>query len=102
MLIAITFSAPKKPIKGLPTEIELPQDANVEYVKKQLAKAARISDFNQIGIFDPVSKKTLKDNNSLIREQVEVIKHGEILIKDLGMLLFLSGIPGCFVSVYIC
>ncbi|KAK7756428.1 Very-long-chain enoyl-CoA reductase [Diatrype stigma] len=74
----------KKPIKGLPTEIDLPQDANVEYVKKQLAKAARISDFNRIGIFDPVSKKTLKDKNSLIREQVEVIKHGEFLVKDLG------------------
>ena len=83
--IGVSIAAPKRPIRGLPTEIELPHDANVEYVKKQLAKATRIADFNRIGIFDPVSKKTLKDRNSLIREQEEVIKHGEILVKDLGM-----------------
>ncbi len=56
-------------------------------MKRQLAKAVRISDFNRIGIFDPVSKKTLKDKNAPIREHEEVIKHGEIFVKDLGMSL---------------
>ncbi|RYP93764.1 hypothetical protein DL770_000136 [Monosporascus sp. CRB-9-2] len=82
--LKVSNRSPKKPIKGLPSSIDLPEDANVEYVKKQLAKAARISDFNRVGIFDPVSKKTLKDKNSLIREQEDVIKQGEILVKDLG------------------
>ncbi|KAL7623919.1 3-oxo-5a-steroid 4- dehydrogenase [Parahypoxylon ruwenzoriense] len=74
----------RKGLKGLPSSIELPGDATVEDAKVAIARTAKVSDHNRIGIFDPVSKKTLKDRNSLLREQSEVIKHGELLVKDLG------------------
>ncbi|KAI0385392.1 3-oxo-5-alpha-steroid 4-dehydrogenase-domain-containing protein [Hypomontagnella monticulosa] len=74
----------RKGLKNLPPSVELPTDATVEDAKKVVARAAKVSDYNRIGIFDPVSKKTLKDRKSLLREQTEVIKHGELLVKDLG------------------
>ncbi|KAI0484240.1 3-oxo-5-alpha-steroid 4-dehydrogenase-domain-containing protein [Xylariaceae sp. FL0804] len=77
-------SRSRKGLRNLPPTIELPDDATVEYAKKVIAKATGTSDFNRIGIFDPVSKKTLKDKNALLREQEPVMKHGEILVKDLG------------------
>ncbi|KAI1195260.1 3-oxo-5-alpha-steroid 4-dehydrogenase-domain-containing protein [Nemania serpens] len=74
----------RKGLRGLPPTIELPDSATVEYAKKEIARATNTSDFNRIGIFDPVSKKTLKDRNALLREQEPVVKHGEIMVKDLG------------------
>ncbi|KAI1481311.1 3-oxo-5-alpha-steroid 4-dehydrogenase-domain-containing protein [Daldinia eschscholtzii] len=74
----------RKGLRGLPPSVELPEDATVEDAKKAIARAAKVSDFNRIGIFDPVSKKTLKDRKALLREQSEVVKHGELLVKDLG------------------
>jgi very-long-chain enoyl-CoA reductase len=74
----------RKGLKGLPSSIELPDDATIEYTKKEIARATKTSDFNQIGIFDPVSKKTIKDRNALLRAQEPVMKHQEIIVKDLG------------------
>ncbi|KAI1800958.1 3-oxo-5-alpha-steroid 4-dehydrogenase-domain-containing protein [Daldinia bambusicola] len=74
----------RKGLKGLPPSVELPENATVEDAKKAVARAAKVSDFNRIGIFDPVSRKTLKDRKALLREQAEVVKHGELLVKDLG------------------
>ncbi|KAI1354426.1 3-oxo-5-alpha-steroid 4-dehydrogenase-domain-containing protein [Xylaria sp. FL0043] len=74
----------RKGLRDLPATLSLPADATVEFTKKEIARATRTPDFNRIGIFDPVSKKTLKDRNALIREQDPVMKHGELIIKDLG------------------
>ncbi|KAI0436913.1 3-oxo-5-alpha-steroid 4-dehydrogenase-domain-containing protein [Xylaria telfairii] len=74
----------RKGLKGLPSTLELPDDATVEFAKKAIASATKTSDFNRIGIFDPVSKKTLKDRNAVVREQEPVMKHKEIIVKDLG------------------
>ncbi|KAI1635633.1 3-oxo-5-alpha-steroid 4-dehydrogenase-domain-containing protein [Biscogniauxia mediterranea] len=74
----------RKGLKGLPSSIELPADATVEDAKIAIARATKTSDFNRIGIFDPVSKKTIKDRKALLREQEPVMKQGEILVKDLG------------------
>ncbi|KAI0013239.1 3-oxo-5-alpha-steroid 4-dehydrogenase-domain-containing protein [Xylariaceae sp. FL0662B] len=74
----------RKGLKGLPLSIVLPNDATVEDAKIAVARAVKVSDYNRIGIFDPVSQKTLKDRKSLLREQAEVIKRGELLVKDLG------------------
>ncbi|KAI1157598.1 3-oxo-5-alpha-steroid 4-dehydrogenase-domain-containing protein [Nemania serpens] len=74
----------RKGLRGLPPTIELPDSATVEHAKKEIARATKTSDFNRIGIFDPVSKKTLKDRNALLREQEPVMKHGAIVVKDLG------------------
>ncbi|KAI1506640.1 3-oxo-5-alpha-steroid 4-dehydrogenase-domain-containing protein [Biscogniauxia marginata] len=77
-------SRSRKGLKGLPSSIELPNDATVEDAKRAIARATRTSDFNRIGIFDPVSKKTIKDRKALLREQEPVMRLGEILVKDLG------------------
>ncbi|KAI0428781.1 3-oxo-5-alpha-steroid 4-dehydrogenase-domain-containing protein [Xylaria sp. FL1042] len=74
----------RKGLKDLPPTLSLPDDATVEFTKKEIARATKTPDFNRIGIFDPVSKKTLKDRNALIREQEPVMEHGELIIKDLG------------------
>ncbi|KAI2631859.1 3-oxo-5-alpha-steroid 4-dehydrogenase-domain-containing protein [Hypoxylon sp. NC1633] len=74
----------RKGLKGLPPSIDLPNDATIEDAKIAVAKAARVSDHNRIGVFDPVSKKTIKDRNSLLREHAEVLKRGELVVKDLG------------------
>ncbi|KAJ8128970.1 hypothetical protein O1611_g4662 [Lasiodiplodia mahajangana] len=74
----------RKGLKGLPPTIELPDDATVEFVKKEVARATKTSDFNRIGIFDKVSGKTFKDRNAVLWEQEIVRKHGEIMVKDLG------------------
>ncbi|KAI0025621.1 3-oxo-5-alpha-steroid 4-dehydrogenase-domain-containing protein [Xylariomycetidae sp. FL0641] len=74
----------RKGLKGLPPTIELPSDATVEQAKRVIASATKTSDFNRIGIFDPASKKTIKDKNAVLSEQEAVVKHGEILVKDLG------------------
>ncbi|KAI0547374.1 3-oxo-5-alpha-steroid 4-dehydrogenase-domain-containing protein [Xylaria curta] len=71
-------------LKGLPPTIELPDDATVEFTKKQIASATKTSDFNRIGIFDPISKKTFKDRNAVLGELEPVIKNKEIIVKDLG------------------
>jgi very-long-chain enoyl-CoA reductase len=76
--------APRQPIKKLPASLDLPSDVTVVDIKKTISKATGISDFNRIGIFDPVTKKTLKDPNSRIRDNADVMKHKQILIKDLG------------------
>jgi very-long-chain enoyl-CoA reductase len=73
-----------KGLKGLSPTIELPDNATIEDTKKEIARATRTSDFNRIGIFDPVSKKTIKDRNAVLREQEPVMKQGEIIVKDLG------------------
>ncbi|KAI6083874.1 3-oxo-5-alpha-steroid 4-dehydrogenase-domain-containing protein [Hypoxylon rubiginosum] len=75
----------RKGLKGLPPSIELPGDATIDDAKIAVAKAVKLSDYNRIGIFDPVSKKTLKDRKSLLRDQPEVVKRGELLVKDLGL-----------------
>ncbi|KAI1083764.1 3-oxo-5-alpha-steroid 4-dehydrogenase-domain-containing protein [Whalleya microplaca] len=74
----------RKGLKGLPPSIKLPGDATVEDAKIAVAKATQYSDFNRIGIFDPATQKTLKDRKALLREQAEVVKRGELLVKDLG------------------
>ncbi|KAH9907942.1 3-oxo-5-alpha-steroid 4-dehydrogenase-domain-containing protein [Xylariomycetidae sp. FL2044] len=71
-------------IKNLPPTVELPSDATVEDAKIAIARATRISDYNRVGIFDPLSQKTLKDRKSLLRDHPEVIKRGQLLVKDLG------------------
>ena len=75
---------PRQPIKKLPPSVQLPQDATVEDAKKLIAKQAGVSDFNRIGLFDPSSKKIIKDRNALIREQNSVMGAGELQVKDLG------------------
>ncbi|KAB5582484.1 3-oxo-5-alpha-steroid 4-dehydrogenase-domain-containing protein [Coniochaeta sp. 2T2.1] len=79
--------SPKQPIKRLPASVEYPRDATVEDLKKIIARQAGVSDFNRIGLFDPTTKKIIKNRNALIKDQQDVMSTGELLVKDLGLQL---------------
>lgn len=70
--------------KRLPESIELPTDATVEDVKRAVAKEAKVSDFNRIGVHDPKTNSILKDRKALVRDLPNVVSAGEVLVKDLG------------------
>lgn len=82
--LKLTNRAPKKPIKRLPATIDLPRDATVEDAKIQIARQTGIKDFNRIGLFDPTTKKTLKNRKGLITDEANVVAAGELVVKDLG------------------
>ncbi|KAI5462180.1 3-oxo-5-alpha-steroid 4-dehydrogenase-domain-containing protein [Mariannaea sp. PMI_226] len=82
--LKLTNRSPKQPIKKLPASIELGPDTTVEEAKKLIAKAANIGDFNRIGLFDPSTKKTLKNRKACLVNEPAVVAAGEILVKDLG------------------
>lgn len=73
--------SPKNPIKRLPPSIELPSETTVEDAKVAIARKAGISDHNRVGLFDPTTRKTLKDRKALVRD----LKLDELLVKDLGL-----------------
>ena len=76
--------APKQPIKRLPSSVELPTGATAEEVKKLIARQAGVRDFNRIGLYDPATKKIIKNRHAVIAEQQGVMSAGELLVKDLG------------------
>lgn len=76
--------APKQPIKKLPASVELGPDTTVEDVKKMIAKQVGFSDYNRVGIYDPSTKKTLKNRMARISEEPGVTAANEVLVKDLG------------------
>ncbi|KAK1761210.1 3-oxo-5-alpha-steroid 4-dehydrogenase-domain-containing protein [Echria macrotheca] len=82
--LKLSNRAPKKPIKKLPNTIELPRDATVEDAKVQIARQTGFNDFNRIGLFDPITKKTLKNRKALITDEANVMSAGELVVKDLG------------------
>lgn len=49
-----------------------------------IAKAARIGDFNRVGLYDPSTKKTLKNRRARVVDEEGVTSAGEVLVKDLG------------------
>ncbi|KAF7543891.1 hypothetical protein G7Z17_g10384 [Cylindrodendrum hubeiense] len=83
--LKLTNRSPKQPIKKLPASIELGPDATVEDVKKIIAKEARIGDFNRVGLYDPSTKKTLKNRKARVVDEEGVSSAGEVLVKDLGL-----------------
>ncbi|KAF4989971.1 hypothetical protein FDECE_14539 [Fusarium decemcellulare] len=83
--LKLTNRAPKKPVKRLPPSVELGPDTTVEDVKILIAKEARIGDHNRIGLYDPSTKKTLKNRKARIAEEPGVVAAGEVLVKDMGI-----------------
>ncbi|RSL46626.1 hypothetical protein CEP54_013762 [Fusarium duplospermum] len=82
--LKLTNRSPKQPIKKLPASVELGPDTTVEDVKIMIAKAAGISDHNRIGLYDPSTKKTLKNRKARISDEPAVVAAGETLVKDMG------------------
>lgn len=82
--LKLSNRAPKQPIKKLPASIELPADATVEDAKIAVARGSGIRDFNRIGLYDPSTKKILKNRKALVRDEQGVVSTGELVVKDLG------------------
>ncbi|KAK4122800.1 hypothetical protein N657DRAFT_574982 [Parathielavia appendiculata] len=82
--VKLTNRNPKRPIKGLPAFVDLADDATVEDAKIVIARQAGIKDFNRIGVYDPVSKETLKNRKARVRDEAGVAKTAELVVKDLG------------------
>ncbi|KAI1869237.1 uncharacterized protein JN550_005867 [Neoarthrinium moseri] len=78
--LKLSNRSPKQPIKRLPPSLELPATATVEDAKVVLARKVGLSDHNRIGLFDPATKKTLKDRRAVLAD----LGHAELLVKDLG------------------
>lgn len=82
--LKLSNKSPRQAIKKLPASIELPADATIEDAKQAVARQSGISDFNRIGLFDPETKKILKNRKALVRDEAGVVKAGELVVKDLG------------------
>ncbi|KFH46753.1 putative enoyl reductase-like protein [Hapsidospora chrysogenum ATCC 11550] len=82
--LKLTNRSPKQPIRNLPPSVDVSADTTVEDVKILIAKAVRMSDHNRIGLFDPSTKKTLKNRQARIADEQAVASTGEVLVKDLG------------------
>ncbi|KAH6688550.1 3-oxo-5-alpha-steroid 4-dehydrogenase [Plectosphaerella plurivora] len=84
LTLKLTNRSPKQPIKRLPASLDISPETTVEEIKVIIARQAGISDHNRVGIFDPETKKTLKNRKAQIGTEAAVISAGELLIKDLG------------------
>ncbi|TVY38479.1 putative enoyl reductase, partial [Lachnellula occidentalis] len=73
---------PNKPVKKLPTSIEITDKTTLQDVKEQLAKPGHW-DPERLGIYDS-SKKLLKDRRAILSQQESVMADQELLVKDLG------------------
>lgn len=68
----------------MPDTIEIDATTTVEEAKKQIAAAARISDYNRVAILDVDKQAIFKDRNALLVQQNGVKDKQEIMVKDLG------------------
>lgn len=75
----------KQRVKKLPASIEIPGDATIEDTKQAIAKASGVSDYNRIGVFNPSTRKNIKDRKALIRDNQDIVSKGEVLVQDLGL-----------------
>lgn len=80
--LTIHVSDPKKPIKKLPTSIEITEKTTVQDVKEKLAKPGGW-DPERFGIYDS-DKKLLKDRRAIVSQQESIGSGSEISVKDLG------------------
>ncbi|KUI61435.1 Very-long-chain enoyl-CoA reductase [Cytospora mali] len=82
--LKLSNRAPKKPLRKLPPSIEVPKDAEIDDVKKAVARQVGFKDHNRVGLFYPSTKKRIADRRALVRDQEDVTSNGEILVQDLG------------------
>ncbi|TVY84193.1 putative enoyl reductase [Lachnellula suecica] len=80
--LKVSSRIPKKPIKKLPTSIEITDNTTVQDVKEKLARPGGW-DPERFGIYDS-SKKLLKDRKAIVSQQESVMSGKEIAVKDLG------------------
>lgn len=76
--------AGKKPIRNLPSTIEITSTTNVEEAKKILARATKTRDHHRLAIVDPENKAIVKDRTALLLNSQGVASTSSIYVKDLG------------------
>lgn len=62
----------------------MPNDAEVDDVKKAVARQVGIKDHNRIGLFYPSTRKRIADRRASVRSLEDVTSTGRILVQDLG------------------
>lgn len=67
-------------IKNVPETLTVTKTTTVEDAKKQIAKTARISDFNRIAILEPTTRTIIKNRRAILKDEVT----DSIIVKDLG------------------
>ncbi|EHK98162.1 putative Trans-2,3-enoyl-CoA reductase [Glarea lozoyensis 74030] len=82
--IKVSNRNPRKPIKRLPSSIEVTDATTVQDVKDKLGKQVGLNP-ERLGISDPEKKKLLSDRKALITKHKEVLGGLEILVKDLAI-----------------
>ncbi|RDA93001.1 hypothetical protein CP533_5495 [Ophiocordyceps camponoti-saundersi (nom. inval.)] len=82
--LKLSNRSPREPVPRLPASIDVPAEATVEELKAKIAGKCGISDPSRIGLFDPSTRKTLKDRKARVADEPNVSSAGEVLVKDLG------------------
>ncbi|CAK7219282.1 Very-long-chain enoyl-CoA reductase [Sporothrix curviconia] len=84
LTLAVSNRAKSGTIKRLPPSIDVTTATTIEEVQQQLAKKAGVNDYNRIGIFDPVTRKIIRDRRAVIGAQENVVSAKALLAQDLG------------------
>lgn len=95
LTLAVSNRARSGTIKKLPASIDVTTASTIEELQQKLAKASGVRDYNRIGIFDPVTRKIIRDRLAVLGAQDNVVKEKAILAQDLGEFPF-------FVFLLIC
>ncbi|OBT91106.1 hypothetical protein VE02_00102 [Pseudogymnoascus sp. 03VT05] len=84
MTLRVTTPAGKKPIRKLPSNIEIGAGTTVEEAKKIIARHTGMRDYHRIAIVDTTTKSIIKDRLSILAQNPGVQATGDIAVKDLG------------------
>ncbi|KAH8880041.1 hypothetical protein GQ53DRAFT_670644 [Thozetella sp. PMI_491] len=78
--LALSSRVPKRPIRKLPAQVEVPENGTVEDAKRAIARQAGIADYNRLGLYEASTQKILKDRKASLKS----LASKELLVKDLG------------------
>jgi very-long-chain enoyl-CoA reductase len=79
-IIKLSSRSTKKPIKNLPSSLEITTDTTIEDLKKSIAQHVNLKDYNRIGLFSPATNKTVKNRLAKVTE----LGLDELKVQDLG------------------
>ncbi len=78
--LTLTNRVPKRPIKRLPSKVDVPENGTIEDAKRAIARQAGFSDFNQLGLYVATTGAIVKDRKTSLSS----LPSTELLVKDLG------------------
>lgn len=84
LTLAVSNRAKSGTIKKLPASIDVSTATTIEELQQKLAKQSGVKDYNRIGIFDPVTRKIIRDRRAVLGAQENIVGSKAILAQDLG------------------